>query len=79
MNHSEKTIGPIIGSLIIVIILILGGLYFWGQKLNSDAKLKSGEATTTTAANKNDNIKTIKADLDATNVGSLDASVKTVK
>ncbi len=26
--------GPIIGAIIIVILLVFGALYFWGQKLN---------------------------------------------
>lgn len=26
--------GPIIGMIIIVILLVFGALYFWGQKLN---------------------------------------------
>jgi hypothetical protein len=28
--------GPIIGAIIVVILLVFGALYFWGQKLNND-------------------------------------------
>jgi hypothetical protein len=30
--------GPIIGVVIIVIMLVLGGLYFWGASLNREAE-----------------------------------------
>ncbi len=30
----EDGAGPIIGAIIIVILLVFGALYFWGQKLN---------------------------------------------
>lgn len=42
----EEGSGPIIGAIIIVILLIFGALYFWGQKLNkhpaSDTPLVQG-------------------------------------
>ena len=31
--HDEGA-GPIIGAIIIVILVVFGALYFWGQKLN---------------------------------------------
>lgn len=30
--------GPIIGVIVIVIMLILGGLYFWGAQLNRESE-----------------------------------------
>lgn len=34
-NHDEgKPVGAIIGIIIIVIVLAIGGLYFWGSRLN---------------------------------------------
>jgi uncharacterized membrane protein len=30
----EEGAGPIIGAIIIIILLVFGALYFWGQKLN---------------------------------------------
>ena len=30
----EEGAGPVIGAIIIVILLVFGALYFWGQKLN---------------------------------------------
>jgi len=32
-HDEEKSAGPIVGSVIIIVILIVGGLYFWGKRL----------------------------------------------
>jgi len=32
---SKSSIGPIVGAIIIVALLILGALYFWGAHLNA--------------------------------------------
>jgi hypothetical protein len=37
-NHPESTIGPIVGSLIVVVVLVIAALYIWGQHLNTEAK-----------------------------------------
>ena len=33
-SQSRKPVGPVIGTAIILVLLILGGLYFWGAHLN---------------------------------------------
>lgn len=35
MTPERKPIGPIAGAIIVIVLLIAGGLYFWGAKLNS--------------------------------------------
>lgn len=35
LTPERKPIGPIAGAVIVIILLIAGGLYFWGAKLNS--------------------------------------------
>ena len=37
-HQSNSTIGPIIGSLIVVIVLTVAALYIWGQHLNTQEK-----------------------------------------
>ena len=42
--------GPVVGVIIIVIVLILGGLYFWGAQLNREEEplpLIPGDSTST--------------------------------
>jgi len=50
-RHSKGSAGPTVGIIIIVIVFILGGLYFWGQRLNQkDAQtlpLIPGDTTST--------------------------------
>lgn len=31
----RKPIGPIAGAIIVIVLLVLGGLYFWGAQMNS--------------------------------------------
>jgi hypothetical protein len=44
-NHPHDSgIGPIVGSLIIVVVLMIAALYVWGQHLNTEARLKQQAA-----------------------------------
>ena len=40
-TNKDSTIGPIIGSLIILVILIAGALYYWGQRLSESKARKT--------------------------------------
>ncbi len=31
----KSSAGPVVGTIIIIVLLILGGLYFWGAHLNA--------------------------------------------
>ena len=33
--NPENSVGPLVGIVIIVLILVLGGLYFWGERLKA--------------------------------------------
>jgi hypothetical protein len=49
MEQKSSTIGPIIGTLIVFIVLIAAALYIWGQHLNTVGKrLSEGNQTSTT-------------------------------
>ncbi len=70
-QQHEKKVGPIVGALIIVLILIIAALYFFGQKLNTQAP---SQQTTTQTPTENANMANsssslnpdvMKADLDA--------------
>lgn len=32
--HKRSGVGPVVGIVIILILLLFGGLYFWGARLN---------------------------------------------
>jgi hypothetical protein len=37
-EEPKSSIGPIAGAVIVIILLVAGGLYFWGAKLNIDVQ-----------------------------------------
>jgi hypothetical protein len=39
MVTSHSHMGPILGALIVVLVLILGGFYLWGSSLSSDIEI----------------------------------------
>ena len=81
--HGEpgKKVGPIIATLIIVLILIIAALYMFAsrlnqqQALNGDGTMGLNDATTTQVqpvTNKSDDVNSIQADLNTSTKG-LDA------
>lgn len=80
-------IGPVAGTAIIILLLIAGGLYFWGAKLNKEAIENpppfipsNDELRVQTDANvglppqsASDEAAAIEADLDAINLEAIDA------
>jgi len=62
--------GPIIGAIVILAIIILGGLYFWGQRASNDAVIDE-----INRQSDSDEAAAIEADLDATDIENLDAEL----
>ena len=77
--------GPIIGIIVILVIIILGGLYFWSQREGNDTTINDAtinDATITDEALESINLQSglddttsIEADLDATDIENLDAEL----
>lgn len=72
---TEKKVGPIVGALIIILVLIIAALYFFGQKLNTEApsqelapvgetSMNNSDSMTASAA-KSDDVTSLEADLNA--------------
>ncbi len=80
-NNQDGPIGPVIGSIIIVVLLILGGLYFWADKLTRDAKIKAERERIQkeAALQSNDDLKSIEADLKKQDVTKLQTQIQTIK
>ncbi len=87
-SQNKSSIGSIIGTIIIIAIIILGGLYFWGKrveesKLKQDLVSQNSEQPTqmqnnTGNINKTsdvDDLNSINADLKASNFNNLDAEL----
>lgn len=83
-THIEKTIGPIIGSLIIVLLLMLGALYIWAQKLKMDREQETMQRNSINSSQSaelhtGDDINSLKKDLNATDVEKLDRSLRALQ
>jgi len=70
-SAKQKSVGPVVGIIIIVIVLVIGALYFWGAQLNR----QSPEDTSTPPLSSSDSIENINADLTATAIQSIDRDV----
>lgn len=46
-SKTDKKIGPIVGALIIVLIIIIASLYIFGKNLNTETEVMTPEAATT--------------------------------
>lgn len=62
--------GPVIGIIVILAIIILGGLYFWGQRAGDGTVLE--EINTQGVSN---DTSSIESDLNATDIENLDAEL----
>ncbi len=83
-QQNKSGVGPIIGTVVIIAIIILGGLYFWGKRIE-EAKLKQSlvtdnaaeseglnEAAVIKSTSTEDDLNSIQADLNSTNLDNLD-------
>ncbi len=69
----DEGVGPVIGSIIIIALIVLGGLYYWGSIINSTQKTNEDVIETTTPAlNESDEIIDIEEDLEATDTEGID-------
>ena len=77
-GEPKSSVGPIVGIVIIIIVLVIGGLYFWGQKLSTDdpdPEFSTSDSQTEELADTSDSdaVDDIDADLDAVGDEDLDA------
>lgn len=89
-QENKSSVGSIIGTIIIIAIIILGGLYFWGKRMQ-EAKIKENlvndtssqttevdETTTIQTVSSSDDLNAIEADLNATNLDNLGSEVNSI-
>ena len=87
----QKSMGPMLGIVIIVILLVLGGFYFWGTQIKDRSQVQEVEITAEDIANQedttlknlqsqstSDEIDDIEADLDATDLENLDSELDAI-
>lgn len=88
-TQKDSTVGPLIGSIVIILIVIVGGLYFWGALItnkkaeirNTDLLEEQADALEIEQAaqqSTSTDIGSIEADLNATNVDGLDGDISDI-
>lgn len=77
LNPGEKngSAGPIIAVIIILALVILGGLYFWGERKDRGETINNDALEAINTQSELDDATSIEADLDATNVDNLDSEI----
>lgn len=75
----------IIGTVIIIALIILGGLYFWGKRINTQKEtaalinqeqVASQEAAQIESVSSSDDTSSLEAELDATQTSNLGAELE---
>jgi hypothetical protein len=83
-TQNKSSVGSIIGTIVIIAVIILGGLYFWGKRVE-EAKLRQNLVTDTstqqtaqvdetasiTTTSSSDDLTSIEADLNNTKIDNL--------
>ena len=85
--NKEGSAGPIIGTIIILAVVVLGGLYFWGQRnvtpttdiygnpVSPANSTTTVNTTTIDTQSNSDNPTSIQNDLKSTNTDSLGSQI----
>ncbi len=90
----KSPLGPVIGLVIILAVIIVGSLYFWGQKVEQDAAIKNAPTQTEQRVvetapvdsqvealqtqSSSDDINSIEADLNATDFTNIDGGIENI-
>lgn len=79
VNNSEK-IGPLIGSVIIILIIIAGAFYLFSIiKQKVDTQKATQETITESTENQSDEISEIEADINSIEVENLDTELEALQ
>ncbi len=87
MEEQKSSVGSIISIIIILVLIVIGALYFWGKQveetkmteqtpeLQTETDASMNEAAAIKAVSTSDDLGSIEADLKATNLNNLDAEL----
>ena len=73
----EDSSGPIIGVIVILALVILGGLYFWGQRSASPLSTGDENLESIKMQSGSDEVSAIETDLEATAIEGVDSELYT--
>ncbi len=81
----KSSVSGAVGTIIIIALIILGGLYFWGKRINTQKEsaslirqeqMASQEAAVIQAVSPSDEVDTLKAEIEATQTTGLGAELQ---
>lgn len=77
LEQNKSSVGSVVGTIIIIAIIVLGGLYFWGKRIeetkpqnNLFQTSEESSLPTTTDVNNSDELMSIEAELNATDLNN---------
>ncbi len=75
--RTSSSIGPLIGIVIVIAIIVLGGMYFWGQRVEQTGNAVEGDTATQSLQNQgtSDDLAAIETDVSSTQLDSLDSEL----
>ena len=80
---NNKSVGPLVAVIIILALIIVGGLYFLKQRSSQQvyipATTNDGITDSLNTQSSSDDLKSIEADLKATNVDNLDQGAAAIE
>lgn len=84
-SPEKASMSGVIGTIIIIALIILGGLYFWGKRINTQKEsaalveqeqMASQEAAAIEAVSSDDELDTLRAEIEATQTTNLGAELQ---
>lgn len=78
-TENENSAGPVIAIIIVLAVIILGGLYFWGERGGLNPAENSGSADETaaiTTQSSSDDVNAIEEDLTGTEIDSIGSDLE---
>lgn len=75
MTEHKSAAGPIVGAVIIVLVVVLGGVYFWGSRMPVNEPEVVAPAPVTAATPAADDPDQISKELNATSATTADADL----
>jgi len=81
MEENKSSVGGILGTIIIIALIVLGGLYFWGKRIeeSKNAQKLTTDNMPTVEQNATSEAAVIKSINTSDDVDSIDADLKNTK
>lgn len=74
--EKDSKVGPIIGSIIIILIILVGGLYFWNSILENRAEDNSGMMEEDSA--EDESVAELESELEALDTASMESELDAI-